>query len=287
MQLSKAIEQFAIKAGVKINDEDKTILAGLDANISDVLYNLLDRNLTTLDAAENNTQLRAKLLSETLNPVDNKIDAILKAIGATPEEATAIKNAGGTYKSLDALSGLVKTKLETPAKGNDEKTKELVKKNEELNNEIAQLKEKHESELTTIKEQHENTLTEIELANIISPEDYSALPEAMPVETKKKFVLDLINSKVKQDGLIYKREGGALVLRKPDGTKVYNDSSVEVTITDLKQGVITQNQTAKVSGVKSQTTVVQPADNGVKTNPRISKQIEAMEKGALEALASK
>jgi len=257
------------KAGVDTNSPELVDILSANLEIEDTLVSRINTNLVSMDAAENNPDLRAKLSAkfraEALDGVDSQLNAILESGVFSATDVAEIKEVKGTYKKLELLGQKVKTVAE--AKGDKKvETAEFTKQINELQKQLSEAKQGFETEKKSLLDSHESELTTFSLKQLLQTKEY-ALPDDMPAERKAKIALDALNEDLASKELVVKRVNGVPTLLRKDGTEYYNESSIKVGLNDYAEGVLNTNKLLKVAGAQSASHEIKLPEKGKDSKP--------------------
>ena len=264
MLLGEFVNSLAKMAGVpEANEHLVKLLAVKEvatAEVADELSTAIQSKLMTLDAALNNPEIVNKLKAESLNAVDDKLNALAKdKFGMDDTFIETLKGTKGTYNRMDLFVNSIQEahkaaiKVLEDAKGSTDDTgkEELQKKIEELNGELAGIKD---TTVTTDSHKemingYENKMLDLHKKNLFSNYNYAL---DVSKEVNVLTASSLFDSELNKLGVTIVNENGNLVLKTKleDGnfTKYFNKENKEITPKDLADEILAQHKLLKVNG---------------------------------------
>jgi len=271
MKIGTFLETLAKKAGIDTTTPEFVAIktSSESIEIDDTLATSFQTKLMTLEAAENNPtiteKLKKKFRAEALDGVDAQLKNILELGVLSETDVTEIKGIEGTYKKLEVLGQKVKGISESKG-GKNADTEKLTSQINTLTEQLGKVKQEFADKEKSLLDSHEGELTMLSLKSLLQTKDY-ALPDEMPAERKVKIAIDALNEKIEANGLMIKRVNGNPTLLRKDGTKYYNEASIEVGLNDFTESVLFKDGILKVAGANPTTTIVKLPDGGGNTKP--------------------
>jgi hypothetical protein len=278
-KLGTLVEKLFKKVGIDTSIEELKPLFELDTEVADENFNLVDRNLMSIDAAKNSPVLLKHFRHSLLSPADSTLNDFIAENEITVGEDFA--NEKSTYSKIGML---LKTVLDSGKKaggaGNKQTADEFAQKEAAYNKTIKELKDAALAQENNYNTSRENDLTAFELKTILSGKNY-IFPAEMDTNLKLNTALGAVQNELTKKGFSVKRnEAGQLTIVNKEGQPAYNDTNEAIEPNTFIDGALAQNKLLKINDASQQQSA---ASNGTQTitsttaqgNSNIVAEIEA------------
>lgn len=265
MKLTEFIKSLAKKAGIPDTDANLTAIAGntslADVEIANETANIINGNLYTADAAENNPAIRKKLVdigrAEIFNGLDAEINSTMDELGLADDVKTVILAEKSSTKRAALLAKKVK-EIEGTTKGTDKN--ELTKQVNDLNSKIATMQREHETALKSKDTELAEKMLQKDIDTDLTGFNY-IFPKETPLPTKLAAARASINTKLAAKGLkVVTDAAGNKKLVRSDGTDYFDETNKPVSYHDFLSGALAQDNLLLVTDPNNQ-------GDGDKTTP--------------------
>lgn len=235
--LGELINSMALKAGVPADNEElKALLTAPELTtikIPDELNSTIDKNLLSLEAANNNhPAIRAKYHSQFWDGIEKFLGRTIEDAGFTDQDMAEIKAAAKTGDRMEVIISKLKA-----AKGKPGADKEgLNAKIEQLNNELRLEKEAKVKILSETETKIKDAALKTVINSIYSK--YKTMYDEIPGDSDgsiRTTTLDAIIQKNLKDknARLTIDETGNLLLVGNDGSNVFGNNNVKLTPTSF------------------------------------------------------
>jgi len=249
INVGEFLNNIAAKAGIDKNSAEFISLISnaelTKITVPDAVVTGIDSKLLSLDAARNNSELRAHFAAQTYSGIDNALKESLLANGLTDDDLKGFLEDKQTSKNIKTSIAKIAELEKSKAKATSGDKVELQKSIDSLNAKIASQIAEHNKQLESMKNNFENELIDANLSSMLSSYSY-ALPTDVSVSVltaKNILSRELADKKAK-----IVRENGNLVLKTLDGA-IYHDPTNHTpkSLKDFSDAVLTNNKLLKVS----------------------------------------
>lgn len=246
MKLIVLIKDLFEKAGVKITEKeaDEFLKLGTiqDVEIPDALATQVNTGLMNLTAAENNPNIRAKLIgigrSEAFDGVDSEINNTMTELGLTDDVKAKILAEKSTTKRAALLAKEVKAASDKGGANTKEMTEQINALNKKISDSQNEFTEKLKQKDSEFAEKFLSQSINFDLASGFS----YIFPDETPMETKLAAAMASVSRRLAADGVkVITDEAGNKKIVKKDGTDYYDSNNKKVEYRDYLTAALTQD----------------------------------------------
>lgn len=253
MTIADFISALAVKAGIEQDNEDlKGILSANDLNkieMPENLFNSIDNNVLSLDAAKNHSLLKKHYHAQALNGLDSELEKI-----DLPEEILEdAKKEKTTFTKVRFIINKLKEQKATSTNKGDKdayqkQIDELTQALKDKDDEVGKAKTDYDKQIADFK-------LNTKLESVIS--GYKTVLDDLDPDVKATSIRTLINKNLQDKNVeIVIDENGKLILQNKEEKTVYLGANHQpISFTGFVDSLLAQNKILK-------TTEAPPPENG-------------------------
>ena len=245
------LKELAIKAGVKIEDENiKPLLAApelANINIPDELITGIDNGLLSLDAAKNNhSAIKGHYFSQAYDGLDKELTRFIEDNKLPDDIKNEILAEKSSTKRAVLLAAKIKDLEEKKASSGKGEKDSLQQQINELNNQLRAEKDKEAG----IRAEYEKKLKDKDMSyalrNILG--GYKTIYDELDGEVKDITLKAIINKSLNADAAEFTvDESGQLALRKKDGSNFFGEDNRLLTPKSYLDKIMSRDKILKVT----------------------------------------
>lgn len=203
--------------------------------------------LLTMEAAQNNQQLKNRFKAEALNAIDGTLATLMSEYQLPDDVVSEINGTGNTYQKIPALVKKIQA-LEVAKSAAASKDKpELTNQINALNQRLADIQASTATTIAEKDQQHLSEMTDMLLLNTIRSKNLNT--SVFPLETVVSFAKQLVETEVQKKGVKIKNVNRTLHLKQAaeEALDYYDSNNVLVTVDALVDQVLANNKLIAVT----------------------------------------
>jgi len=215
--------------------------------------------LLTMEAAQNNQQLKNKFKAEALNAVDVTLGSLMTEYQLADDVVSEINGTGNTYQKIPALVKKIHALEVAKSAATSKEKPELTNQINALNQRLADIQASTATTIAQKDQQHLDEMSDMLLLNTIRSKNLNT--SVFPLETVVSFAEQLVKQELQKKGVKIKNVNRTLQLKQAaeEALDYYDTNNSLVTVDALVDQVLANN---KLIAVTSQAQVPAPGNNG-------------------------